>query len=81
MKTIYVVVMKHTFDAEVVVYDCGENYEKAKEKLNELWEEYINEEYANSSELTEEECYHEDEYARVTWSDGDYTDFTLTYLR
>lgn len=72
----YVVAKIHNFNPET---ECikFESYEKAKAYLHWRWESYYNEEIANNSELNEEFCYHEDEYGRVQWADGDYTEFIL----
>lgn len=80
MDTKYVVVVKHSFDRSVAVYDCGNQYDKAKNFLRKIWEEYYNEELDNNSDLNENGCFYEEEYARITWGDGCETDFTLTIL-
>lgn len=80
MDTTYVVVVQHTFCDEMTVYDCGKEYDKAKDSLEEIWTEYYNEELRNNSDLDEDGCYHEDEYACVTWADGYETNFTLATL-
>ena len=78
MDTNYVVVVHHTFDPEITVYECGKEYDKAKDFLRKIWTEYYNEELSNHSELNEYECYCEEDYARIGWTDGDtYTDFDL----
>ena len=75
-KNQYAVVTTHSFTekTECVLF---EDYERAKAYLHWLWEDYYNEEIANASVLIEEECYHEDEYAIVTWADGCKTEFAL----
>lgn len=83
MDTTYVVVVQHNFSDEMTVYDCGKEYDKAKDCLEEIWTKYYNEELRNNSELYdlyEDDCYHEDEYACITWGDGYETDFTLATL-
>ena len=75
----YVVIMIHTFDSDTPAYYFKE-YDRAVKYLQKLWEDYYNEEIANGSWLIESECYHEDEYALVTWADGCQTQFILTYL-
>lgn len=75
----YAVIMIHTFDSDTptVVFD---DYEKAKAYLHWLWEDYYNTEITEGSDLDEEHCFHEAEYAEVMWKDGDCTDFILTYI-
>ena len=72
----YAVVVTHTFDSEADTYLFDE-FDMAASYLHWLWEEYYNEEIANESELVEKECYHELEYAVVTWTDGCKTEFAL----
>ena len=74
----YAVVVVHSFEEDTPLY-LFTDYEKAKRYLENLWEDYYNEEIANGSDLDEALCYHEDEYAKVTWSDGCRTEFILTY--
>ena len=75
----YAVIMIHTFDSDTptVLFD---DYDKAKAYLHWLWEDYYNTELAEGSALNEEMCFHEDEYAKVTWADEDSTDFILTHI-
>ena len=76
MKPIYHVTMACSFDIETSIWKF-ENYEKAKAFLHWKWEEYYNGELANQSCMNKDKCYHEENYARITWRDGDYTEFTL----
>lgn len=73
----YAVIMIHTFDADVPV-TLFDKYDKAKAYLHWLWEDYYNTEIAEGSDLNEDQCFYEDEYARVTWANNDETDFILT---
>lgn len=76
----WIVMMAHSFDADTPCYKFNnEEYDKAKAYLHWLWEEYYNTEIAEGSELDNTMCYHEDEYAKVTWRDGEKTEFYLTY--
>lgn len=76
MKDKYVVVKTHNFDPETEATEFTD-YRKATAYLNWMWESYYNEEIDCGSDLNEEECWHEANLARVTWSDGDYTEFNL----
>lgn len=55
-----------------------DDYEKAKAYLNWKWEDNYNEEIAAGSDFVPEECYHEDEYAKISMTDGCFTEFILT---
>lgn len=79
----YVVVKTHNFDSEVEATKFTD-YRKATAYLHWMWEDYYNDmmvdddfEDDNISHLDEDECYHEETYAKVQWSDGDYTEFNL----
>lgn len=77
--TKYAVIMYHSFDTDTPVY-LFDSYEKAKEYLHNLWQDYYNTELAESVvEINENETYHEDDFAQVQWMDGCYTQFILTY--
>ena len=69
-----------TFDLDVCDCVVFDDYEKAKAYLHWSWEDYYNTEIAENSGLYEEECYHEDEYAKVEWDDGEHTEFLLTVI-
>ena len=76
----YLVIMVHNFENDTPAYEFQEwEYEKAKEYLQKMWEDYYNTEIAEGSWLDESRCYHEDEYAVVTWVDGCRTEFILTF--
>lgn len=45
------------------------DYDKASAYLHWLWEIYLNDEIANGSHLVDDECYHEDISAVITWED------------
>lgn len=79
MNSQYVVIIVHSFEHDTPVYTFGEDYERAKNFLNEKWKEYYDEEVENNSWLDEIDCFCEDEYGKVTWSDGCYTEFILSY--
>ncbi len=76
MEKEYYVIMSHNFDAETCNYKV-DDYDTAVALLHYLWEEYYNEEIKAESYLNENACYHEDDYGKVEWDDGDYTEFTL----
>ena len=73
----FCVIMYHSFDADTPVY-VFPTYEKAKKFFDRTYENYLNEEIANNSELDMDNCFHEDEFAKVTWSDGESTEFILS---
>ena len=72
----YVVVKTHNFDPETEATEFTD-YRKATAYLHWMWETYFNEEIANNSDLDEGWCYHEDDYGRIQWVDGNYTEFNL----
>lgn len=72
----YVVVKIHNFDPEVEAAKFTD-YDKAVAYLHWMWETYLNEEYANESDVDEEFTVHDTEYAKVQWEGGDYTEFVL----
>lgn len=73
----YAVIKTHSFDPEI---ECSvfDSYESATHYLQQYWEDYYNTELAQSScDLDECMCFHEDDYGKVTWANGDYTEFAL----
>ena len=63
-------------ECEITLYDT---YDEAKDGLQNLWQDYYNEEIAeNGNALSEDECFHEDEYAQVKWLDKDVSQSRLT---
>ena len=75
----YVVVKTHNFDIETEATEFTD-YRKATAYLHWMWESYYNEEVANDSCLDEKFCYHEGEYGKIQWKDGDYTEFNLIQI-
>ena len=75
------VVMMHTFDSEVVVYEYP-TQEAADEALVRLYTEYLETEKKEGSHLNEGECFcrPDEGYAKVTWADGEVTDFVTSYI-
>lgn len=73
----YVVLMEHTFDPETrVVY--FNDYNRAKAYLHWAWEDYYNTEIAeNPDGISEDETYHENDYAVITYTDMEMTEFKL----
>ena len=77
----YAVVTNHSFDADTpVVLFNDDEYDKAKAYLLWLWKSYYTEELVEGSALETSQCSHDDEYARVTWEDGNRTEFVLTSI-
>ena len=72
----YVVVKTHNFDSETEAAEFTD-YRKAIAYLYWMWETYHNEELENESDLDEKYCYHEEDYGKIQWKDGDYTEFNL----
>lgn len=72
----YVVVKTHNFDSESEAVEF-DNYERATKYLEWMWQSYYDEEIRCESHLDEGNCYHYEDYGRVQWDDGDYTEFNL----
>ena len=77
--TEYVVVKTHNFDAETEATKF-DSMREAIAYLHWYWEDYLNEEFAAGTHIDEDNTYHEEDYARVQWDDGDYTEFHLIEL-
>lgn len=82
----YVVIKTHNFDPETEVAEFTD-YRKATAYLHWLWEDYYNDaisyddpEDDDITHLDENECYHEETYAKVQWDNGDYTEFSLVAI-
>lgn len=83
----YVVIKTHNFDPETEAVEFTD-YRKATAYLHWMWEDYYNDmmvddddfEDDNISHLDEDECYHEETYAKVQWDDGDCTEFILAEI-
>lgn len=76
----YAVITSHSFEADTPTVLFNEDeYDKARAYLHWLWKEYYDTEIKEGSDLIESQCSHDDEYARVTWADGNRTEFVLTY--
>lgn len=73
----YVVTQTCNFDYEKNAWIC-ETEKDAENLLHEKWEDYYNTEIAEGfGDLDEAQCYHEDDYATVTWYNGDRTEFHM----
>ena len=72
----FVVTKTHSFDPETEA-STFTSWDEAVSYLQRMWEDYFNEEIANDSDLDESECYHEDDFAQIGWSDGCRTWFHL----
>ena len=70
--------MIHNFDGDTPCYNF-DTENQAKAYMHYLWEEYYNNEIAENSHLNENECFHEESYAKVAWVDGDRTEFIITF--
>lgn len=76
----YYVVEVMNFDYEAPLWGPFEEYRKACAFLHWLWEDYYNREIAEgSSALDQSQCFHDEDYAKVAWVDGDQTEFILTF--
>ena len=75
----YVFVKTHSFDPETEATKFTD-YRKAAAYLHWYWEDYLNTEIAEGSDLDEDRCYHENDFAKVTWDDGEYTEFNVIEL-
>lgn len=73
----YIVLKLHTFDPEREAH-VFEDYADARDYLQEAWEDYFNTEIAeNEAGLDFDQCYHEDDYAVVTFKDREMTEWFL----
>lgn len=72
----YAVVANHSYDVQTHVV-LFEDHDKAKAYLHWLWEEFYNTCLANDDDVNEEFTYHEEEYAKVEWDNGDVAEFIL----
>lgn len=74
----YAVIVYYSFESDCSAY-LLDDYNKAKEYLHDLWQDNYNEELAaNITPIDEIETYHEDDYAQITWIDGDFMQYVLT---
>ena len=75
----YAVVIIQSFDSDVPM--CLFTTKKeAKAYLNYTWENaYDTEKTESIVGLDESECFHKEEYAKITWNDGDTMEFILTF--
>ena len=75
-ESMFVVTRTYTFDPESRAALFSDK-ESALCYMRWLWEDYYNEEIAEGGDLNELECYFEDDYARITWHDGDRAEFHM----
>lgn len=74
----YVVIMQHNFDAETRVVYFQER-DKAVAYLHWAWEDYYNTEIAECPDsVIEEDTYHEENYALISYKEGGITEFLLS---
>ena len=77
----YAVIVTYNFDGTTPVY-LFDDYNKATEYLHDLWQEGYNTELAESFVgIDEENTYHEEGYAKITWADGGYCEYIVTCVR
>lgn len=62
----YAVVVYYKFDTHTCVY-LFDDYKKASEYLEAMWEFCYNAELADGSDVNEEETYHMESYAQIQW--------------
>lgn len=63
------VVISYSFDMEFHVYDCGDSYEKAKETMDDIYNETVETEQKESvGGLDMYNTFNTDDYARITWN-------------
>lgn len=72
----YIVTKTHNFDPETEA-TAFETREEAEKYLQWVWEDYVRREIAEESDLVMKECYHEEDFAKVQWTDGCQTWFHL----
>ena len=72
----YIVVKTHNFDTEMDA-TVFQSRKDAEDYLQWAWQEYYNEELAAGSDIVENECYHESDFAKIEWEDGDQTWFAI----
>ena len=67
----YAVVVCYSFDPETVVY-LFDDYQKACEYLQKMWEYCYNTELEEDKDnIDEEGTYHEEDYAQIKWADNE----------
>ena len=76
------IVISHSFDPDVTVYEFDSD-EEAERSLKQQYSKYLEEERRNHSDLDENNCffYPDDGWGRVTWADGAYTSFVVSYIQ
>ena len=73
----FTVIRLHTYDPEREIH-VFEKREEAVEYLEEAWEDFFNTEIAENEEYLDfDQCYHEKDYAVVTFIDGEVTEWFL----
>ena len=76
----YAVVRTNNYNYEDIEVNVFDTEEEAIKFLHDDWQEYYNIELAESmTPLNEEQCYHEDDFAKVEWINTDQTWWMLTY--
>lgn len=73
------VIIVQSFDNDTPVY-VFDDHDKARAYMKWSWEECYNTEIAEGSLLDESKCFCEDEYAKITWLDGSYIEFIVSYI-
>ena len=75
--TKYAVTRLHSFDPETSTVLFFEE-KKARAYLRRMWYAFIHEELENGSDLKTGDCYIEDNYGRLEWTDGCVTELVLS---
>lgn len=66
----HAVVVFYSFDPETCVY-LFDDYKKACDYLEAMWQHCYNCELADESNIDEDGTYHEENYAQIKWGDED----------
>ena len=76
------VVISHTFDVSTDVFEFDTD-EEASKALKEMYDDYLEEEIRNESDLNESECIYsaEEDYGQRVWEDGEKTFFVKTFTQ
>ena len=76
----YGVIKTNNFDFEDIELNVFDTEEEAVEFLENDWQQYYNIELEESMiPVLKEQCYHEDDFAKVEWENGDQTYWNLIF--
>lgn len=73
----YAVTIIHSFDPDVETVSF-EDYDTARAYLHWIWEDYYNTEIKEVDDFNKEDSYHEECYAKISYYNGDKTEFILS---